>query len=96
MNLGVPIEECPLLSSLEQECVPNLTLNESSNMDNVPLLVRICTSIVEQKGLEIVGIYRIPGNNAAVTNLTEMVNKGADNVEVYKYFLKFNITLDIR
>ena len=84
MNLGVPIEECPLLSSLEQERVPNLTLNDSSNMDNVPLLVRICTSIVEQKGLEIVGIYRIPGNNAAVTNLTEMVNKGADNVEVYK------------
>ena len=64
-------------------------------MDNVPLLVRICTSIVEQKGLEIVGIYRIPGNNAAVTNLTEMVNKGADNVEVYKYFLKLNMTSNI-
>ena len=50
-------------------------------MDSVPLIVKICTSIVEQKGLEIVGIYRIPGNNASVTHLTELVNKGSD-VEV--------------
>lgn len=31
---------------------------------------------MNEKGLEIVGIYRVPGNNAAVTYLTEQVNKG--------------------
>jgi hypothetical protein len=79
---GVPIEECPTLETLDQDGIPNLTLSSTSDMENVPLLVKICTSIVEQKGLEIVGMYRIPGNNAAVTYLTDMVNKGPDQVEV--------------
>ena len=71
-------------ASLEQDVFPNnVPLTSSSNMDNVPLLVKVCTSIVEQKGLEIVGIYRIPGNNAAITHLTELVNKGPDHVEVH-------------
>ena len=79
--LGIPLDECPTSANLDQESVLNVTLSCSSNMDNVPLIVKICTSIVEQKGLEIVGIYRIPGNNASVTHLTELVNKGSD-VEV--------------
>lgn len=37
-----------------------------------------CTDIVEQKGLTVVGIYRIPGNTAAITALTEQVNRGFD------------------
>ena len=88
-SIGVPLDECPLSANLEQEVfVNNVPLTSSSNMDNVPLLVKICTSIVEQKGLEIVGIYRIPGNNAAVTHLTELVNKGPDHVEV-SYFKSY-------
>ena len=77
---GVPLEECPLSSTpvdLEMAS-PNCT----SNASLVPLVVKICTSIVEEKGLEIVGIYRVPGNNASVTYLTELINKGPDNVEV--------------
>lgn len=37
-----------------------------------------CTEIVESRGLHIVGIYRIPGNTAAISALTELVNKGFD------------------
>lgn len=37
-----------------------------------------CTDIVEQKGLTVVGIYRIPGNTAAISALTEQVNRGFD------------------
>lgn len=44
----------------------------------MPLIVERCTHIVETKGLGIVGIYRIPGNTAAITALTEQVNKGLD------------------
>ena len=61
--LGVPIEECPMCPDL----------------DCVPLLVRTCCQMVEEKGLDIVGIYRVPGNSAAVNALTEQVNtRGED------------------
>lgn len=41
----------------------------------MPLLVAKCTKIVETKGMNIVGIYRIPGNTAAITNLNELINR---------------------
>ncbi|KAJ9597846.1 hypothetical protein L9F63_011288, partial [Diploptera punctata] len=52
----------------------------SSFSEYVPLLVEVCTNIVELRGLEIIGIYRVPGNTAAVSSLTEEVNKGFDNI----------------
>jgi len=45
----------------------------------IPYLVKVCCDIVNERGLDIVGIYRVPGNNAAVTYLTEQVNKGVEN-----------------
>ena len=57
MITGVPLEDCPMCPDLE--CVP--------------LLVRTCCKMVEDKGLDIVGIYRVPGNSAAVNALTEQV-----------------------
>merc|ERR1712018_732817 len=56
-SIGVPLEDCPMCPDLE--CVP--------------LLVRTCCKMVEDKGLDIVGIYRVPGNSAAVNALTEQV-----------------------
>lgn len=61
-NIGVPL----------QHCIP------STFSEFVPLLVELCTNVVESKGLDIIGIYRVPGNTAAVTSLTEAVNKGLD------------------
>ncbi|GLH06613.1 GTPase-activating protein CdGAPr [Gryllus bimaculatus] len=59
-TIGVPLELCP-----------------PSNFSTfVPLLVELCTSVVDSRGLDIVGIYRVPGNTAAVSALTESVNKG--------------------
>lgn len=48
----------------------------------VPLLVQLCTKIVEAKGLEVVGIYRIPGNNASVAALQDAVNKGFEGLNL--------------
>ncbi|KAM3923728.1 rho GTPase-activating protein 23 isoform 1-T1 [Leptodactylus fuscus] len=42
----------------------------------VPLIVELCCTLVEQKGLEYLGIYRVPGNNAVVSSLQEQLNKG--------------------
>ncbi|XP_011182372.2 uncharacterized protein LOC105212213 isoform X2 [Zeugodacus cucurbitae] len=58
-SIGVPLRSCPM----------------SKNNEFVPLLVDVCTNIVETKGLGIVGIYRIPGNKAAISELSEQVNK---------------------
>ncbi|KAL4113090.1 hypothetical protein QTP88_016778 [Uroleucon formosanum] len=58
--IGIPLELCP----------------PSTRSEFVPLIVEVCTSIVEEKGLDIIGIYRVPGNTAAITSLTEAVNSG--------------------
>ncbi|XP_040885120.1 rho GTPase-activating protein 23-like isoform X2 [Toxotes jaculatrix] len=44
----------------------------------VPLIVEMCCGVVEATGLEYTGIYRVPGNNAMVSNLQEHLNKGMD------------------
>ncbi|KAI5744984.1 hypothetical protein M8J76_007183 [Diaphorina citri] len=61
-NIGVPLQHCV----------------SSTFSEFVPLIVELCTNVVESKGLEIIGIYRVPGNTAAVSSLTEAVNKGLD------------------
>lgn len=38
----------------------------------------MCCGVVEAIGLEYTGIYRVPGNNAMVSNLQEHLNKGMD------------------
>lgn len=61
-SIGVPLSLCPL----------------SEKHKYVPFILARCTEIVETRGLAIVGIYRIPGNTAAISALTELVNKGFD------------------
>lgn len=57
-SIGLPLRACPM----------------SKNNAYVPHLVEVCTNIVETKGLGVVGIYRIPGNKAAISELSELVN----------------------
>ena len=60
IDAGVPLEECPR--------------SQQPGCEKIPLLVQVCCSVVEERGLEIVGIYRVPGNSAAVNYLTEQVS----------------------
>ncbi|XP_061612013.1 rho GTPase-activating protein 23-like [Phyllopteryx taeniolatus] len=48
------------------------------NYKFVPQIVEMCCGVVEATGLEYTGIYRVPGNNAMVSNLQEHLNKGFD------------------
>ncbi|KAL7745107.1 hypothetical protein ACLKA6_008167 [Drosophila palustris] len=57
-SIGLPLRACPM----------------SKSNAYVPHLVEVCTNIVETKGLSVVGIYRIPGNKAAISELSELVN----------------------
>ncbi|KRT85819.1 hypothetical protein AMK59_1984 [Oryctes borbonicus] len=58
-----------------------LDLCQPSNGNQyVPRIVEVCTKIVEDNGLETIGIYRVPGNNAAVTALTEEANRCYDEL----------------
>ena len=39
--------------------------------------------MVEERGLEYTGIYRVPGNNAAISNMQEELNsKGMNDIDV--------------
>lgn len=38
--------------------------------------------MVEDRGLEYMGIYRVPGNNAVVSSLQEQLNKGATEINL--------------
>ncbi|KAF5282907.1 hypothetical protein FQA39_LY17443, partial [Lamprigera yunnana] len=46
----------------------------------IPRLVEVCTEIVENRGLDVVGVYRVPGNSAAITALTNSVNINYEGV----------------
>lgn len=59
-GIGVPLERCEAM--LERPLVPNL--------------VGLCTKAVEDRGLHVVGVYRIPGNTASVTALKDALERG--------------------
>ncbi|XP_037311334.2 rho GTPase-activating protein 21 isoform X1 [Pungitius pungitius] len=49
----------------------------------VPLIVEVCCKLVEERGLEYTGIYRVPGNNAAISNMQEELNnKGMNDIDI--------------
>ncbi|KAG5850448.1 hypothetical protein ANANG_G00082550 [Anguilla anguilla] len=49
----------------------------------VPLIVEICCKLVEERGLEYTGIYRVPGNNAAISSMQEELNKSMGDIDVH-------------
>ncbi|NWQ84036.1 RHG23 protein, partial [Columbina picui] len=59
-----------------EDCQPAL------DNKNVPLIVEACCKVVEDRGLEYMGIYRVPGNNAVVSSLQEQLNKGATEINL--------------
>lgn len=65
-TFGIPLEEC----------LPSPT------NPYVPKFVTVCTDIIEEKGLHTIGIYRVSGNSASITALTEEVNKNYDDLPV--------------
>ncbi|XP_044151194.1 LOW QUALITY PROTEIN: rho GTPase-activating protein 21 [Bufo gargarizans] len=48
----------------------------------IPLIVDICCKLVEERGLENTGIYRVPGNNAAIASMQEELNKGFTDIDL--------------
>lgn len=48
----------------------------------VPLIVEICCKLVEERGLEYTGIYRVPGNNAAISSMQEELNRGMSDIDI--------------
>lgn len=49
----------------------------------MPLIVEVCCNVVEERGLEYTGIYRVPGNNAAISSMQEELNtKGMADIDI--------------
>ncbi|XP_028933958.1 rho GTPase-activating protein 21 isoform X2 [Ornithorhynchus anatinus] len=66
-TFGVRLDDCP----------------PAHNNRYIPLIVDICCKLVEERGLEYTGIYRVPGNNAAISNLQEELNKGMVDIDIH-------------
>ena len=65
----------------------------------VPLIVDACITIVESKGLTNKGIYRVPGNSAAIAQLQAELNKAIQHlsrVVLHTYFFLFILIFFIR
>jgi len=58
----------------------------------VPLVVEACIQVVEEKGLDNQGIYRVPGNSGAVNQLQEELNKVCEHSEK-EYDGDFDVSL---
>uniref|UniRef100_A0A8C4N7C5 Rho GTPase activating protein 21b n=1 Tax=Eptatretus burgeri TaxID=7764 RepID=A0A8C4N7C5_EPTBU len=65
LTFGVRLEDCP----------------QAYHNKYLPLIVEICCHLVEEKGLDSTGIYRVPGNNAAVSSLQEELNRGSMEID---------------
>ncbi|XP_023132149.2 rho GTPase-activating protein 21 isoform X3 [Amphiprion ocellaris] len=67
VTFGVRLDDCP----------------PAQNNKFVPLIVEVCCKLVEERGLEYTGIYRVPGNNAAISNMQEELNnKGMNDIDI--------------
>ncbi|XP_035981339.1 rho GTPase-activating protein 21 isoform X5 [Fundulus heteroclitus] len=67
VTFGVRLDDCP----------------PAQHNKFVPLIVEVCCKLVEERGLEYTGIYRVPGNNAAISNMQEELNnKGMGDIDI--------------
>lgn len=49
----------------------------------VPLIVEVCCKVLEERGLDYTGIYRVPGNNAVISSMQEELNsKGMTDIDI--------------
>ncbi|KAF9362652.1 rho GTPase-activating protein [Mortierella sp. NVP85] len=49
---------------------------------NIPVIVEKCLEEIEKRGLEEVGIYRVPGSVSAINRLRQSFNSGSENVDL--------------
>ncbi|XP_072544545.1 rho GTPase-activating protein 21-A isoform X2 [Salminus brasiliensis] len=67
VTFGVRLDSCP----------------PAQNYRFVPLIVEVCCKLVEERGLEYTGIYRVPGNNAAISSMQEELDtKGMTDIDI--------------
>lgn len=52
----------------------------SNQNSYLPRFVEVCTQVIEEKGLQIIGIYRVPGNSASITALADEINRNFEEV----------------
>jgi len=61
-TFGISLEQCPA--------------GEKNPL--VPRVIEYGVDLIESRGIDMVGVYRIPGNSASVTALTDRLNRGED------------------
>lgn len=77
-----PVVAFPPLLAHRRGILPFTFLTRLPCPQRVPLIVAACCRIVEARGLESTGIYRVPGNNAVVCSLQEQLNRGPGDINL--------------
>ncbi|KAF9984325.1 rho GTPase-activating protein [Modicella reniformis] len=78
-------DDIPITEETERKgrnSVFGVELRHLMNDGNIPLIVEKCIAEIEKRGLEEVGIYRVPGSVSAINKLRQCFNSGSGNVDL--------------
>ncbi|KAI8606141.1 hypothetical protein EDD21DRAFT_361790 [Dissophora ornata] len=79
------VDEIPVAVESERKSrnsVFGVELRHLMSGGNIPLVVEKCITEIEKRGLEEVGIYRVPGAVSAINKLRLSFNSGSQNVDL--------------
>ncbi|KAF9184450.1 hypothetical protein BGZ51_003345 [Haplosporangium sp. Z 767] len=79
------VDEIPVMAENERKgrnSVFGVELRHLMCDGNVPLIVEKCIAEIEKRGLEEVGIYRVPGAISSINKLRLSFNSGSHNVDL--------------
>ncbi|XP_070600274.1 rho GTPase-activating protein 21-like [Erythrolamprus reginae] len=54
----------------------------AENNKYIPRIIEICCKLVEERSLQYTGIYRVPGNNVAISNMQEELNEELTDIDL--------------
>ncbi|KAG0265542.1 hypothetical protein BG011_004570 [Mortierella polycephala] len=85
LETAAQVDEMPVMAENERKgrnSVFGVELRHLVYNGNVPLIVEKCITEIEKRGLEEVGIYRVPGAVSAINKLRLSFNSGSHNVDL--------------
>ncbi|KAF9438289.1 rho GTPase-activating protein [Entomortierella beljakovae] len=84
-NKTMSVEELPAVVENERKgrnSVFGVELRHLMSDGGIPLIVEKCIAEIEKRGLEEVGIYRVPGAVSSINKLRLRFNSGSENVDL--------------
>lgn len=68
---------------IESHVLPINLCHMSATNQNLPILVECCTEVVEKRGLDVEGVYRLPSKHAIVNQLLRDIQKDPNSIDLF-------------